>query len=168
MSEAVRIQLTQGKVTFVDAADAPALLVYRWFAMKNRRHWCAGRNAPKQNGKRGTIYMHRQLMGFPVLEVDHKDHNGLNNRRSNLRLATDLQQAANRWNPRNRVGYRGVIKRLRKWVPHCFEARINVNRKYRKLGYFKSAKLAALAYDKAAREIFGEFAVLNFAKSAAS
>ena len=96
-------------------------------------------------------------MGFPDAEVDHRDRNGLNNRRSNLRLATDLQQAANRTTPTNAAGFRGVAVRGKR-----FEARINVNKKYVSLGRFASAELAARAYDKAAFKQFGEFAVLNF------
>lgn len=131
------ILLTQGKVAVVDDCDFETLSQFNWFAMRNNRHWCAGRNAPKKDGKRGTIYMHRQIMGFPDLEVDHKDRDGLNNLRSNLRLATDLQQAANRTVARSSSGYRGVKK---------------------KSGRFD----AAFAYDIAAKKQFGEFAVLNF------
>lgn len=153
----VTIKLTQGKFTVIDAEDLPLVSGHSWFAMKNGRHWCAGRNERKSDGKRATVYLHRQLMGFPSAEVDHRDRNGLNNRRSNLRLATDLQQAANRTTYQSRSGFRGVAVRGGR-----FEARINVNCKYVSLGRFTHASDAARVYDNAARKQFGEFAVLNF------
>lgn len=153
------IPLTQGKVAIVDDSDFAELSKFRWFAMKNRRHWCAGRNAPKRNGKRGTIYMHRQILGFPKSEVDHWDCDGLNNRRSNLRLATDLQQVVNRHTAPGSAGYKGVKRKV-----HRFEARISDHGRYRCLGHFLTAVEAARAYDAAALKLHGEFAVLNFEK----
>lgn len=151
------IKLTQGKVALVDDCEYGWLIAFRWFAMNNGRHWCAARNAPKSNGKRGTIYMHRELMNFPDCEVDHRDGNALNNQRSNLRLANDRQQAAHRWCPPNASGYRGVVLKNGR-----FEARINEEGRYLYLGRFDTRIDAAKAYDAAAKAIHGQFAVLNF------
>lgn len=152
------IQLTQGKVALVDDPDYPDLSRSRWFAMRLGNHWVAGRNRQKFNGERGTILMHRQIMGFPWGEIDHKDRDGLNNQRSNLRLANRSQQNANSVKRPGKSGFRGV-----KLVHSSkFEARINVSGVYRYLGYFSSPVEAAKAYDRAAVENHGEFAVLNF------
>lgn len=151
------ITLTQAKVALVDDADFEWLNHWKWFAMRNGKHWCAGRNRPKQNGKRGTIYMHCQILGFPSSEVDHRDRNGLHNWRANLRLATDLQQVLNREKPKNRLGLKGVKRKI-----HTFEARICHLGKPRTIGHYATPEAAARAYDREARKLFGEFAVLNF------
>ena len=158
------IELTQGKVALVDDSDFLELSKFKWFAMRgNGSRWCAGRNFQKKNGKRGTIYMHRQILGFPKLEVDHRDRNALNNQRSNLRLANETQQAANKTCRPNTSGFRGVKCVVGKWpLTKRFEARINERKKYRYLGHFETAIEAAVAYDRAAKRLFGEFAVLNF------
>ncbi len=92
-------------------------------------------------------------------EVDHKNGNSLDNRRDNLRLATRGQNNANRrgWSPRF-GGLRGLsLHRSGK-----FRAQIRVNGQQKHLGHYSSPEEAARAYDKAATEHFGEFAVLNF------
>ncbi len=105
--------------------------------------------------------LHRFLMGVtdPKVIVDHRDRNPLNNKRSNLRFASASQNSANQRKSTHSSRFRGVTwaKTRRKW-----QAQIGDNGKYRYLGYFTDEKLAACAYDDAAREIFGEFAVCNF------
>lgn len=99
--------------------------------------------------------------GIKVLhEVDHKDQNVLNYLRSNLRLATRSQNNANRGlNSNNTSGYKGVMfhKQTQKW-----KAFIKIDRKQIHLGLFHDPKDAALAYDRAAQSLFGEFARPNF------
>lgn len=110
-----------------------------------------------------TTYMHRLILGLVPGDgqrVDHRDLNGLNNVRSNLRLCTSSQNLAN--GPRrvdNTSGYRGVgwDRQHRRWV-----AKIQVRGRTMNLGLFRSPEQAALAYDAAAREHFGEFARPNF------
>jgi hypothetical protein len=94
---------------------------------------------------------------------DHIDRDGLNNRESNLRQASDGQQAANQGlRTDNTSGYKGVYWRSdrAKW-----RAQIQVDGKRRHLGYFSDENMAAKAYDLAVLETWGPFAVLNFPRS---
>lgn len=151
----VKVPLTQGKIALVDEADLPQIEQHRWCAVFMEK-WYA---ATKVNRK--LVLMHRYLMGLPSCKVDHKDGNGLNNQRHNLRLATDQQSAANRRKLHHNTTsrYKGVVWDAQR---QAWRARIMVNRKLRHLGRFRSEEEAARAYDQAAREIFGEYASLNF------
>ena len=106
------------------------------------------------DGVRKTQYMHRFLMGVldSTTDVDHKDHNGLNNRRNNIRIATHADNMRNR----KKVGFKGVRFRKGKWY-----ARITVNRKEISLGHFLHLQDAANSYDIAAKKYFGDFAYTN-------
>jgi hypothetical protein len=150
------IPLTQGKLAIVDAEDYSRLNKLKWYANRAKRTYYA----------RGTIKgtrvgMHRQILTAPPhLYVDHKNRNGLDNRKSNLRLCTHFQNQQNRRPSLNgKSKYKGVCwsKRHKK-----FRARITYNKKSFHLGLFDSEIDAAKAYDKKARELFGEFAYLNF------
>lgn len=142
--------------TVIDTADWNVLKHYRWSCLgaKSNRTLYAVTN---QKGKLSLL--HRLLEGRAGLEVDHIDGLGLNNRRANLRACTRAENRANQQRPVNNVsGFKGVFrdKRQRVWI-----AQIQHKRKVRKLGSFNSKEEAALAYDRAARELFGEFARLN-------
>ncbi len=105
--------------------------------------------------------MHRQITNAPDhLVVDHIDHNGLNNRNTNLRNATFTQNCQNqrRLSPKTSK-YKGVHwnKKLKKWA-----AQITSNKKSHHLGYFHDEIKAAKAYDVAAIKYHKDFAVLNF------
>lgn len=106
--------------------------------------------------------MHILLMGRKL--VDHIDGCGLNNTRSNLRLATAGQNQANRRiAARNAAGFKGVVAHRGRW-----RAQINTNRTRVRLGLFDSREEAARAYDDAARAAWGEFACVNFPQGAES
>ncbi|MCZ2077923.1 MAG: HNH endonuclease [Bryobacterales bacterium] len=155
----IEIPLTKGYVALVDPADAD-LLHRRWRADKpNARHRTCYANY-KRTGI--VIYMHRVVMerivGRPLEaheRVDHRNGNGLDNRRSNLRLATTSENNRNvRRNRRNTSGYKGVsfFKETHKW-----RAQIRVNRKMLHLGLFDTPELAYEAYCQASRKYHGDF-----------
>lgn len=109
--------------------------------------------------KKGNVYLHRLITGASKgKNVDHINHNKLDNRRSNLRICTDEQNQANRIkNMDNTSGYKGVTKNRRMWV-----ARISIKGKLKHLGIFKEKIQAAKAYDYKAKELWGEYAHTNF------
>jgi hypothetical protein len=151
------IPLTQGKFAIVGAEDYEWLSQYKWCALKthNNKFYAVRR----KNNK--TIIMHRQIMNAPAgLVVDHIDGNSLNNRKTNLRICTQAQNIHNSQPRRNRSSkYKGVFwdKVNKKWSTNI---RKGDKRIY--LGGFDDEIEAALAYDRKAAELFGEFAYLNF------
>jgi hypothetical protein len=159
------IPLTQGKVVLVDDEDFGRLSKHRWHAWRGRGFiWYAVRNGQRVAGKRSKVRMHREVLCCSGgMEVDHRNGNGLDNQKGNLRVATDTQNAQNRRKISRRAGkppaspYKGVRSRAAsKW-----EARIIVEGKALSLGRFSSEEDAARAYDAKARELFGKFAKLN-------
>lgn len=151
------IPLTQGKFATVDVDDYDRFSQCKWCASKshNNRFYAVR----YKNNK--TIMMHRQIMNAPAgLVVDHIDGNGLNNRKSNLRICTQAQNFLNS-RPRRNCGsrYKGVslYKREKMWRVKIFHNSRTIN-----IGQFDDEIEAALAYDRKAAELFGEFAYLNF------
>lgn len=107
--------------------------------------------------RRTTMYLHRFITGCPPhMRTEHRDNDTLNNQRPNLRITTHDQNNLNR-SPWGSSGYKGVTR-----VRHRFRARITIEHEEKHLGYYASAIDAALAYDEAAHQLFGEFAWLNF------
>uniref|UniRef100_A0A6H1ZW63 Putative homing endonuclease n=1 Tax=viral metagenome TaxID=1070528 RepID=A0A6H1ZW63_9ZZZZ len=143
------ILLTQSKVTLVDDEDYNWLSKHKWCAAKSQGRWTAVRGKP-------LIRMHSVIMNTPSnLEVDHKDGNGLNNQKYNLRNCTRTQ---NMQNMKGFSGYKGVsyIKRDKYYISN-----IKYKGKLIYLGCFKVAEEAAKVYNIAATKYFGEFACLN-------
>uniref|UniRef100_A0A6M3JCL7 Putative homing endonuclease n=1 Tax=viral metagenome TaxID=1070528 RepID=A0A6M3JCL7_9ZZZZ len=155
------IQLSQGKVALVDDADYEWLNQWKWYAERHRGYlFYAARNSPMVNScPRTRIYMHWLVLG--AKGGDHKDGNGLNNQRGNLRGCTHRQ---NSMNTRPQTGgasiYKGVV-RERKSKIHPWRAQIMVQGKNAHLGCYATEGEAALVYNQKAAEIFGEFARLN-------
>ncbi|WP_434439746.1 HNH endonuclease [Lentzea sp. E54] len=154
------LQLTRGYAALVDESDWDRVSQIKWQALV-LRNTVYGVRTVRHEGKQGTQYLHRFLLDAPKgLEVDHIDGNGLNNRRSNLRLGTRAENRRNRQRQRpGPSGYVGVHwnARLGKW---CAQIRIDGKRKH--LGYFIDPAQAARVRDAAAIELHGEFAWLNF------
>ena len=156
-----------GRVTRIDDGDLELVTRYRWRVHESRvtgLSWavaymslCGG----KYGGGEGisNFPMHTLITGFAL--TDHRNGDGLDNQRSNLREATYAQNA---WNRRakqgSQTGFKGVNwsgDRTRRW-----QARIMKDGKRCFLGNFDTPVEAALAYDAAARALFGEFAWVNF------
>ena len=92
------IKLSQGLSTMVDDKDFEALNEFKWFAQKVKNTFYAGRNMPRVNGRQKTAYMHREIMNTPAeMETDHRDRNGLNNQRENLRVAKEKRLFCKFW-----------------------------------------------------------------------
>ena len=148
------IKLTQGKRTMVDDADYAWLNQWKWCTAKIRGTYYVLRGSPH-------VRMHRVIMGltrYDGKEIDHRNGDALDNRRANLRICT---HAENMHNQKPQAGkasrHKGVYYSYGKYV-----AGIKLNRKRIHIGCFANEDDAGRAYDKKARELFGEFARLNF------
>jgi hypothetical protein len=158
------VQLTRGYVALVDEADYPAVSPSHWQANLLRRGIVyAQRAIPLPKGPDGRYRqtsetMHRSLMNPGAEElVDHVNGDGLDNRRINLRICTRAGNMQNMRRTYGRSKYKGIVLSYNKWM-----VRIQSPDKVRvHLGYFKDEKDAARAYDRAAVEMFGEFAATN-------
>lgn len=158
------IPLTRGKVAVIDAEDYERVSQHRWYAKvtprKGREVFYAARRL-WGDVDRTAITMHRFILDAPLnVDVDHKDGDGLNNTRENLRPATATQNARNAKKcPGATSVYKGVVwhRRDRVW-----EASIRVDKKLRYLGRFRTEIEAAVAYDNAARAVDPEFCLFNF------
>ena len=152
----------QHQYAFVDPDDYQKLNQYDWLLAESK----SGNFYAVRRDNRKIMHMHRVIMNAPAGKiVDHRDRNGLNNTKENLRFATPSQNCCNRIYPKKDSSkYRGVYlyKRTNKW-----KAYISYDNKSLHLGYFENEDDAARAYDEAAQKYHKEFAVLNFSQVAA-
>ncbi len=152
--ECAVVHLTKGLFALVDASD--------WLRIFSMGKWQAngvpGGEYARLNSKRhGRIFMHNAVLATPAGRYpDHRNRRRLDNRTSNLRVATKAQNSANSFYA-NKIGYRGVTTNTQ-----GFQARITIGGVRIGLGTFPTAGQAAIAYDQKARDAFGEFAILNF------
>lgn len=148
------VNLTRGKYAIVDDADFEWISSFRWQLLSSPSGHCYA--AMWSNGK--CILMHRLITGAESgAYVDHYSGDGLDNRRSNIRICTQSQNIAWAKMSAGASGFRGVYKRR----SGKLEVRIKVNGVRRYVGSFRSPMEAAIAYNKAAMEAFGEFARVN-------
>lgn len=153
----MEINLTRGETAKVSHEDYLSLSQHKWFCLitndglKYAVRW--------DNGK--LLYMHRVILGLSsdCADVDHRDRNGLNNDRSNLRICTKSQNQANRKKfSNNSSGFIGVEwdKDRKKW-------KVVTNFKGKRIfvGRFENIREAATARDIKVKELFGDFASLN-------
>jgi len=162
-----RIYLDEGEWTILDAEDYYQFGNFKWHLHDGKRgNYYAVRSFKSTSGMIKIAYLHREIMKPPPgLLVDHKNLNPLDNRRTNLRLATHFQNTCNRQKTKSKTSSRfiGVFfeKERRRWVAH-----IRYQGKRTFLGRFDSEIDAAKAYDEAAKKYHGEFARLNFTEEA--
>jgi hypothetical protein len=157
------IPLTQGKFSIVDACDYEWLMQWKWAARKQRTTrgfiWYALTHSKTE---KKTVYLHREIArlsqpGFhKTARYDHRDRDGLNNTRGNIRPCTYSQQMANKT---KMVGASSKYKGVSWWKSHQrWVAQIDVNKKRMRLGEFTNEVDASKAYEIAALKYFGEFA----------
>lgn len=163
----MRIPLTNRKrekiYAIVDKEDFELLSKVKWqLHMPRKAHYTYyALRTVTVKGKRSCQWMHREVLRLrdPKAKVDHIDGNGLNNRRKNLRVASISQNGLNsRLRMDNKSGYKGVWKPkgASGWI-----AGIGQNYKSIHIGTFPTKEEAALAYNKKAKELFGEYARMN-------
>lgn len=145
-------------ITLVDDEDYNFLNQWKWHVKICLKTCYAARTIYLPKNKFITIRMHRVIMKTPdYLEVDHIDHNGLNNQKSNLRNVTPSQNQMNKGG-HSKSGFIGVSERS----SGNFQANVSIKGDRYCVGTYPSAIEAAIARDTKAKELHGEFAKLNF------
>lgn len=163
-----KIALSRGLFALVDDDDYEFLNQWKWYARKDRHNYYALRNDYKRLDAgvyyQKTIFMHRLIMAVSEshILVDHRDNDGLNNQKNNLRICTHQENSMNK---KKRVKsssvYKGVTwhKRIKRW-----EAQIQFKGKHYHLGFYDVESEAADAYDSASKKHHGDFAKNNIKK----
>lgn len=150
------VPLTRGYMALLSAADAERVLAFRWRVHINQNGRIYAVRSIREGRYNRPVYLHRFILdAAPGETIDHRNGNGLDDRRENLRRATKQQNAANvSGYSHNTSGFRGVSfhKQRGKW-----RASIKVNQRFISLGLYASVEDANRAYEAAAREYFGEF-----------
>lgn len=164
------IQLTQNKFALVDDEDFEEINKYKWFAIKNKNTYYAERYNKSETGPK-HIKMHRQILNITDSKIlgDHINMNGLDNQKSNLRIANKTQNGSNRKSkPGSTSKYLGVSLTTKYWYVNkekractAWRATIRINGIQTHLGHFKEEIEAAKAYNEMAIKIHGEYANLN-------
>lgn len=155
------VPLTKGYVALVDGADYERIARNKWWVSVCGKKIYAVRDGKKgEPGEGRRIYMHREIMGLlhdDPMQVDHEERKlTLDNRRSNLRLATSQQQKINTGiQSHNTSGVKGVrwMEKKNRWL-----AFTHAGGKYKHIGHFKSKEEGHIAYVRYMNENFGEFA----------
>lgn len=151
------LTLTQGKIALVDDEDYDEVSQFNWQYARNK----SGNEYAQRYTGLNPLTLHEHIMkpdkGF---QVDHRDGNGLNCQRKNMRLCTHQQNCMNKKKWRGKSRFKGVM-----YKSNCpknpWRAYITHNYKQIGIGFYKTEELAALAYNRKAKELFGEFACLN-------
>jgi hypothetical protein len=139
------IELTQGKIALIDDEDYELVSAFTWCAHKMSNCFYATSRTSRKEGKRKLLYMHRLIMNAPKgIEVDHINGNGLDNRRSNLRLCSHKENSQNKH--RRIPGNKGISwhSRDKKWTAQYWKDGIQHH-----VGYFLTEEQAIKAYNEA-------------------
>lgn len=145
---------------YIDKEDLGMVLSFWWGIIKHHgvlyaQGWCRRHDDGRRRGGR----LHQFILGFPNKIIDHKNHNGLDNRKTNLRLATPSQSTANRRISKNKaVPFNGVSYIKKK---NLYVVQLSKDNKIMNFGRFKNPLIAAAKYNEMALKYHGEFAVLN-------
>lgn len=153
------IPLTQGREAVIDVADLALVAGRNWYAARHCNTFYATSHQNRPAGYSAALKMHRLILQAQTGDIiDHRDGDGLNNRRENLRLATSAQNSRNRSRfPNNTSGFKGVS-----WDDDLgmWRARITFDHRVIHLGRFNTREAAHAAYAKAAQRLHGEFACI--------
>ena len=154
------IQIARGLTLIVDESDYGYVMETGPWTPQPGKAGTFYAMRTKWQGEKRKVYLHRILIGVtPDRRVDHINGNGLDNRRSNLRVCSNAENMRNMRRGRGRSIYKGVAWFTR---DECWRAYIVMDAKQIHLGYFATEVEAAEAYDESARRLFGAFAKLNF------
>lgn len=155
MGDTATIAMPSGHEALIDLEDVDSVSTYRWHAIPLRD---TTYSATSIAGKR--IYLHRLVMKAPKgMEVHHINHNGLDNRKSNLVIVTHQQNLFHqKLSRKNTSGYRGVCKVRRDGY---WKAQIKHNQLVFHLGTFQTKEEAAAAWNRKALELFGDTIEFN-------
>lgn len=162
----IKIELPCGKLTIISKKDEWIIKTFSSFRSDKKGYVKASRYIKTEFGfAKEDCLLHRLIIGKIIkgFQIDHKNRNPLDNRRTNLRLATRGENAMNKAKAKGCTSkYRGVAYRpnhnkINPWISY-----VSKQKKQNYLGYFKTEKEAAIAYDKKSKELWGEFAFLNF------
>lgn len=156
-----KIYLTQGKCAVVDDDDFDFLNKFKWHAFRHRKVFYAARTVNLSKTDKKRILMHRQITGLndKVQQVDHINGDGLDNRKENLRIATNSQNQANKKvSKNNKTGLKGVSPIYTKGYFCGYKAQISHQNKVIYLGCFPTPEDAHEVYKQAAKKYHGEFA----------
>lgn len=157
-----KIPLGHGAFALVDDEDFERLNPFKWHQHHGNKTNIvyASRSFKLADGTQKGQLMHDLILP-PITGFlrDHKDRNGCNNQKSNLRYCTNSQNMMNSVLPRNKTGFRGVSFDSRRKQP--YSARLVKDRRRYYIGWFNTPLEAAKAWNEKAIELFGEFAVLN-------
>ena len=153
--DVARVPLTRGYVAIIDACDVNLVEGYNW-TVNTIGYSAYAYRKERVNGKQCIVMMHRAVLGLNgfSVKVDHRDKDGLNNRRGNLRACSNAENGHNRGaQQNNKIGLKGVCEHAGAWRAHIAS---NGVRKY--LGRFATPEAAHAAYCAAAAKLHGEFA----------
>lgn len=151
------VTLTKGFTAIIDVEDVKYVDGFNWFSVNYSKTVYAARKTKLTGCSRTTVYMHREIMRpGKGMEVDHSDHDGLNNQKSNLRICTRSQNQMNtRIMSNSKSGLKGAVwcKKKRKWL-----STITINGRLKFLGYYATKEQAHQKYQEESIKHYGEFA----------